>query len=81
LARFDLLGILRPMKKARVIVKTTASIHQIYVEHNGERTLYAVTDKLPMAKALVLKAKRELGIARGSGSSGHLSQDASRRSF
>jgi hypothetical protein len=36
------------------------------VEHNGERTLYAVTDKLPMAKDLVLKAKRELGIARGS---------------
>jgi hypothetical protein len=57
------------MKKARVIVKTVSAhhqIHQIYVEHNGERTLYAVTDKLPMAKDLVLKAKRELGIARGS---------------
>jgi hypothetical protein len=54
------------MKKARVIVKTVSAHHQIYVEHNGERTLYAVTDKLPMAKDLVLKAKRELGIARGS---------------
>jgi hypothetical protein len=36
------------------------------VEHNGERTLYAETDKLPMAKDLVQKAKRERGIARGS---------------
>jgi hypothetical protein len=53
------------MKKARVIVKTVSAQHQIYVEHNGELTLYAVTDKLPMAKDLVLKAKRELGIARG----------------
>jgi hypothetical protein len=74
LARFDLLGILRPMKKARVIVKTTVSIHQIYVEHNGERTLYAETDKLPMAKDLVQKAKRELGIARGSKTAGALFQ-------
>jgi hypothetical protein len=31
-----------------------------------ESALYAVTDKLPIAKNLVLKAKRELGIARGS---------------
>jgi hypothetical protein len=55
------------MKKARVIVKTESSRHQIYVvEHDGERTLYAVTDQLPVAKGLVLKAKRELGIARGS---------------
>ena len=54
------------MKKARVIVKTVSAHHQIYVEHNGERTLYAETNKLPMAKDLVLKAKRELGIARGS---------------
>jgi len=46
--------------------------HQIYIEHNGERTLYAVTDKLEKAKSLVLKAKRELGIARGSASSGSL---------
>jgi hypothetical protein len=54
------------MKKARVIIKTTVSSHQIYVEHNGVRTLYAVTNKLPIAKDLVQKAKRELGIARGS---------------
>src|ERR1700722_6961463 len=54
------------MKKVRVIVKTINSHHQIFVEHNGERTLYAVTDKLSKAKDLVLKAKRELGIARGS---------------
>jgi hypothetical protein len=53
------------MKKPRVVIQT-ASRHRIYVEHNGERTLYAVTDKLKEAKALVLKAKRELGIARGS---------------
>jgi hypothetical protein len=54
------------MKKARVIIKTVSSHHQIFVENNGESTLYAVTDKLPKAKDLVLKAKRELGIARGS---------------
>jgi len=59
---------LRPMKKPRVIVQT-ASDHRIYVEQNGERILYAVTDKLKEAKALVLKAKRELGIARGTVSS------------
>jgi hypothetical protein len=53
------------MKKPRVIIQTVSS-HRIYVEHNGERTLYAVTDKLKEAKAFVLKAKRELGIARGS---------------
>jgi hypothetical protein len=35
------------------------------VDRNGEHTLYAVTDKLPEVKELVLKAKRELGIARG----------------
>jgi hypothetical protein len=64
-AYFEMFGILPSMKKARVIVKTVNTHHQIYVEHNGERTLYAVTDKLPKAKDLVLKAKRELGIARG----------------
>jgi hypothetical protein len=52
------------MKKPRVIVQTVSS-YRIYVEHNGERTLYAVTDKVKDAKSLVLKAKRELGIARG----------------
>jgi hypothetical protein len=65
-AYFEMFGILPSMKKARVIVKTVNTRHQIYVENNGERTLYAVTDKLPKAKDLVLKAKRELGIARGS---------------
>jgi uncharacterized protein with PIN domain len=50
------------MKKVRVIVKTVSSRHQIYVDRNGEHTLYAVTDKLPEVKELVLKAKRELGI-------------------
>jgi hypothetical protein len=59
------------MKKPRVVIETMGN-HRIYVEHNGERTLYAVTDKLKDAKALVLKAKRELGIARGSGLSGGL---------
>jgi hypothetical protein len=55
------------MKKARVIVKTVSSRHKIFVERpTGESTLYAVTDKLPKAKDLVLQAKRELGIARGS---------------
>jgi hypothetical protein len=53
------------MKKARVIVKTVSSRHQIYVDRNGEQTLYAVTVKLPEVKDLVLKAKRELGIGRG----------------
>jgi hypothetical protein len=62
------------MKKARVIVKTTVGSHQIYVELNGERTLYAVTNKLRTAKDLVQKAKRELGIAKGSKTSGALSQ-------
>jgi hypothetical protein len=57
------------MKKPRVIIKTVSS-HQIYVEHNGERPLYAVTDKLEQAKNLVQKAKHELGIARGSISKG-----------
>jgi hypothetical protein len=66
------------MKKARVIVKSTVSIHEIYVEHSGERTLYAVAEKVKDAKALVLKAKRELGIARGSGSSGQAPRAASR---
>ena len=44
---------MRPMKKPRVIVQT-ASDHRIYVEQNGERILYAVTDKLKEAKALVV---------------------------
>ena len=53
------------MKKLRVVVRTVIS-HQIYVERDGERTLYAVTDTVKKARALVMKAKRELGIARAS---------------
>jgi len=56
------------MKNPRVIVKTVVS-HRIYVERDGKRTLYAVTDTVKKARALVMKAKRELGIARGSASS------------
>jgi hypothetical protein len=61
------------MKKPRIVVQTVSS-HRIYVEHNGERTLYAVTEKLREAKVLVQRAKRELGIAKGSGSSRDLPQ-------
>jgi hypothetical protein len=71
--QFQVTGHIALMKKPRVIVQTVSN-HRIYVEHNGERTLYAVTDELKEAKALVLKAKRELGIARGSASSGGLLQ-------
>ena len=53
------------MKKLRVVVRTVLS-HQIYVERDGERTLYAVTDTVKKARTLVMKAKRELGIARAS---------------
>jgi hypothetical protein len=67
------------MKKPRVIVKTVSAHHRIYVEHNGERTLYAETDKLPMAKDLVQKAKRELGIAKGSKTAGALFQAKSEK--
>jgi hypothetical protein len=36
------------------------------VEHNGERTLYVVTDKLPMAKDLVAKGQaRKNGLNAG----------------
>ena len=59
------------MKKIRVIIETMSS-HRVYVEHDGERTLYAVTDKLKEAKDLVQTAKRELGIARGNKKSGGL---------
>jgi hypothetical protein len=50
------------MKKPRVVVRTVIS-HRIYVERDDERTLYAVTDTVKKARALVMKAKRELGIA------------------
>jgi hypothetical protein len=61
------------MKKPRVVVRTEIS-HRIYVERDGERTLYAVTDTVKKARALVMKAKRELGIAKGSASSEGLLQ-------
>jgi hypothetical protein len=51
------------MKKTRVTIKTR-TIHQIYVEHGGERFLYALTDKLERAKKHVQEAKREFGIAK-----------------
>ena len=56
------------MKKPRVVVRTVIS-HQIYVERDGERTLYAVTDTVKKARSIVMKAKRELGIANGGPSS------------
>jgi hypothetical protein len=56
------------MKNRRVIVRTAIS-HEIYVERGGERTLYAVTNTVKEAKALVMKAKQELGIGRGRASS------------
>jgi len=64
---------LPPMKKLRVVVRTVIS-HQICVERDGERTLYAVTDTVKKARTLVMKAKRELGIAKNGTSSGGLSQ-------
>lgn len=74
MAGFGFFGISPRMKKVRVIVKTESGQYQIYVNRAGECTLYAVTDKLPEAKNLVQKAKRELGIARGSASSDGLLQ-------
>jgi hypothetical protein len=63
------------MKKPRVIIRSLSK-HRIYIEYSGgQNTLYAVTDKLKEAKALVLKAKRELGIARGSKKIGRLVSD------
>jgi hypothetical protein len=61
------------MKKLRVVVRTVIS-HQIYVERDGETTLYAVTDTVKKARTLVMKAKQELGIARASASSEGLLQ-------
>jgi hypothetical protein len=61
------------MKKPRVVVRSAIS-HQIYVERDGELTLYAVTDTVKKARILVRKAKQELGIARASASSEGLLQ-------
>jgi hypothetical protein len=54
------------MKKPRIVVRTVVNSHKIYVERDGERTFYAETDTVKKARALVMKAKRELGIARAS---------------
>ena len=51
------------MKKARVIIKTVTK-HQVYVEQDGERFLYALTSDLEQAKKLVQKAKHEFGISK-----------------
>lgn len=56
-------SILPPMKKPRVIIRTVSS-HQVYVEHDGERLLYALTSNLERAKRLVQKAKHEFGISK-----------------
>jgi hypothetical protein len=61
------------MKNPRVVVRTEI-VHKIYVEHDGERTLYAETDTVKKARALVMKAKRELGIVKGGASTGSLMQ-------
>jgi hypothetical protein len=56
-------GTIPPMKKPRVVIRTVTG-HRIFIEHDGERVLYAVTSKLEKAKSLVQAAKRELGIAK-----------------
>jgi hypothetical protein len=59
------------MKRTRVVIETVSG-HRVYVESNGERTLYAITGKLNEAKGFVQQAKRELGIARGRKKAGGL---------
>ena len=54
---------LPPMKKAGVIIKSVTK-HQVYVEQDGERFLYALTSDLEQAKKLIQAAKREFGIGR-----------------
>jgi hypothetical protein len=51
------------MKKARVTIETVTT-HQIYVEQDGERFLFALTTDLGEAIKLKQKAKREFGIGR-----------------
>jgi hypothetical protein len=55
------------MKKTRVIIETvtvTRTSHQIVIERDGERVLYADTQDLDEAMKLKQKAKLELGIGR-----------------
>jgi hypothetical protein len=51
-------GALPPLKKARVIIKAVTK-HQVYVEQDGERFLYALTFDPEQAKKIVQEAKRE----------------------
>ena len=51
------------MKKARVTIETLTT-HQIYVEQDSERFLYALTTDLGEAIKLKQKAKHEFGIGR-----------------
>ena len=51
-------GALPPLKKARVIIKTVTK-HQVYVEQDGERFLYALTFDLEQAKKIAQEDKRE----------------------
>jgi hypothetical protein len=55
------------MGKTRVIIETvtttvTTTSHQVLIERDGERVLYADTDDLDQAMKLKQKAKAELGI-------------------
>jgi hypothetical protein len=55
------------MGKTRVIIETvtatvTTTSHQVLIERDGERVLYADTDDLDQAMKLKQKAKTELGI-------------------
>lgn len=63
--------------KTRVTVTSVDGQHRIFIECNGKRTPYAVTDQLPKAKRLVIKAKRKLGIVRHT--SGGLSRVKTRK--
>ncbi len=55
------------MGKTRVIIETvtttvTTTSHQVLIERDGRRVLYAYTDDLDEAMKLKQKAKTELGI-------------------
>jgi hypothetical protein len=53
------------MKKTLVIIETvTRTSHQIVIERDGERVLYADTQDLDEAMKLKQKAKLELGIGK-----------------
>jgi hypothetical protein len=53
------------MRKTRVIIETTTrNSHQVFIERDGERILYADIDDLEQAMKLKQKLKLELGIGR-----------------